>query len=278
LSPKNKGVAERGDSSGSTDSSSREERAQGDRRASSTHRGPGAAGLLRIGEVGNHIVGGKNLDRDGAELSPSSPWAQRLPGIGHVLDESNIFSFDMVNRLRKGRFDFTRSTEMAKCWVRWQQQQKEQLKLGLEVEPFVGCVVDAERPSEGRPPVDFTGKSVLAPLTTVGNLPFRRLCVKLGVDITVGEMAMASSIVEGKQSELALLRRHASEKCYGVQIAGGDVETMTKVAQFIDEEVDCDFVDINCGCPLDEVHRAGRARGSWSEPDRLRASCGACPP
>jgi tRNA-dihydrouridine synthase 3 len=53
------------------------------------------------------------------------------------------------------------------------------------------------------------------------------------------------------------LRKHESEKCFGIQVAGGDVETMARLAQFIDEKVDCDFVDINCGCPLDEVHRRG---------------------
>ncbi|CAE8715992.1 unnamed protein product, partial [Polarella glacialis] len=81
--------------------------------------------------------------------------------------------------------------------------------------------------------------------------------VQLGCEVTVGEMALSYSILEGQQGELALLRRHESEKCYGVQIAGGDVEVMTKVAQFVDENVDCDFLDINCGCPLDEVHRRG---------------------
>ena len=109
----------------------------------------------------------------------------------------------------------------------------------------------------GSKKLDLRGKLYVAPLTTVGNLPFRRVCVALGADVTISEMAMASNILKGVRSELALLRRHPSERLFGVQVCGGHPDLMARCGEFLDNEVDCDFVDVNMGCPIDGVCAKG---------------------
>lgn len=120
---------------------------------------------------------------------------------------------------------------------------------------------------------------VLAPLTTQGNLPFRRLCVAQGAQATYSEMAMSLPLIQGQKSEWALMRAHESEATppayqpsdavvkeynnakdykFGAQIAANKPWQALKATEILSQL--CPYlrvVDLNCGCPIDLVYRTG---------------------
>lgn len=83
-------------------------------------------------------------------------------------------------------------------------------------------------------------------------------------------MGLAVSFLQGSKEEWSLVRRHPSERIFGVQIAGNTPATLASTAEVIGRQCEgnIDFVDLNCGCPIDLVYQqgAGSARKSTKAP------------
>lgn len=45
-----------------------------------------------------------------------------------------------------------------------------------------------------------------------------------------------------------------------VQICGGWADTLTRCSQLINDNLEADFVDLNCGCPIDLVYKKVKGR------------------
>ena len=117
--------------------------------------------------------------------------------------------------------------------------------------------------------MDFSNKVYVAPLTTVGNLPFRRVMRDLGADITCGEMAVSLNLVQGQASEWALLRRHRCETEFGIQVAASQPDHMAQLARLLENETESSFVDLNCGCPIDTITSRGCGSALLTKPKKL---------
>ena len=72
-------------------------------------------------------------------------------------------------------------------------------------------------------------------------------------------VGLANSFLQGSKEEYSLIRRHPSEKTFGVQIAGSKPQLLVPAAEILGQvcEGNLDFVDLNCGCPIDLVYKTG---------------------
>ncbi|KAL6949408.1 hypothetical protein ACO0OE_001495 [Hanseniaspora uvarum] len=121
--------------------------------------------------------------------------------------------------------------------------------------------------------LDYRRKFILAPLTTVGNLPFRRLMKSLSCDITYSEMALSKPLIEGAPSEWALIQAHKEEiPGFAFQIAGNQPWLVGKTCEAINKllpQKSFSEINLNIGCPIPLVFNSGAGSALMDNPSKL---------
>ncbi len=106
----------------------------------------------------------------------------------------------------------------------------------------------------------------LAPMAGVSDWAFRTVCARMGADVTVTEMVSSRALVYRDKKSAALLRKNPGSIC-GAQIFGNDPAIMAQAAQLALEISNCDFIDLNMGCPMPKIANSGDGCGLMRTPE-----------
>ncbi len=101
-------------------------------------------------------------------------------------------------------------------------------------------------------PVQLDGQVVLAPMSGVTDMPFRRLVKRWGVGLVVSEMIASKAMVYAAKKTMKMATHCAEEHPMSVQLAGCEPDVMAEAAR-LNEDRGAALIDINMGCPVKKV-------------------------
>ena len=108
--------------------------------------------------------------------------------------------------------------------------------------------------------------ALLAPLAGISNLPFRLIARAQGCALAYTEMISSNGLVRKTEKTYEYLKTSAEDRPLGVQIFGADPEIMAEAARIVADS-GVDLIDINMGCPVKKVIKAGAGVILMKDPD-----------
>jgi len=93
---------------------------------------------------------------------------------------------------------------------------------------------------------------ILAPMSGVTDLPFRRLVKRLGAGLVVSEMIASEAMIRETRQSLTMAGSCPEEQPMAVQLAGCEPRVMAEAAR-LNADRGARIIDINFGCPVKKV-------------------------
>ena len=119
--------------------------------------------------------------------------------------------------------------------------------------------------------VEIKGKVVLAPMAGITSLAYRNFMKRFGVDLVVTEMVSDCGLIYENKKTLEYIKTTLEEKPIAIQLFGNNSETIIQAMKICEKEnPNFDFFDINLGCPVPKVTKAGSGSALLKNPANLR--------
>jgi tRNA-dihydrouridine synthase B len=110
----------------------------------------------------------------------------------------------------------------------------------------------------------------LAPMAGVTDLPFRAIVREFGCGLAFTEMVSARGLLNGMKKTYRYLDSSPDDRPLGVQLFGSDPSTLAEAAK-IAAEKGADLLDVNMGCPVKKVVKAGSGAALMRNPLQVAA-------
>jgi tRNA-dihydrouridine synthase B len=101
-------------------------------------------------------------------------------------------------------------------------------------------------------PLRIASPVILAPMTGVTDLPFRRVVKRYGAGLTVSEMIASQAMVRETRQSMQKALWDPAEEPVSLQLAGCEPQVMAEAAK-LNEQRGAAIIDINMGCPVKKV-------------------------
>lgn len=119
--------------------------------------------------------------------------------------------------------------------------------------------------------VEIKGKVVLAPMAGITSLAYRNFMKRFGVDLVVTEMVSDCGLIYENKKTLEYIKTTPEERPIAIQLFGNNSETIIQAIKICEKEnPNFDFFDINLGCPVPKVTKAGSGSALLKNPTNLR--------
>lgn len=105
--------------------------------------------------------------------------------------------------------------------------------------------------------VKIANSVVAAPMAGVSNGAFRELCFGMGAGLVYSEMVSDKAIVYRNPKTMQMLEVDNAHHPVVIQLFGSDIASMVEAGRYIDQNTNCDIIDINMGCPVNKVVKTG---------------------
>lgn len=106
-----------------------------------------------------------------------------------------------------------------------------------------------------------------APMAGVTDQPMRRIIRRFGKELLFTEMVLAASLVHAHKQTRKMALCEENDAPVAVQLEGIKPDVMAEAARIVEETGRAQMIDINMGCPVPKIVKAGGGAALMNDPE-----------